>query len=275
MVDVFTYNGEPIVERRLRYLNDAVDFFVIIEARYTYSGLRKPDLFVETNRAVFEPYLHKIHFLILETFPAMHPEWSELQQPWVLDNAEHWWREGVQRDAALTLLRGMHAKGPLLALVCDSDEIPSLEAISTLVECYEDVCRRPAVHLAMTLHYYDFEWTFPMEWNRAFAIAGNHIGDSLTQIRQGVASSVLPNAGWHCSFFMPPKDIARKVRSFSHRELDTPHTQDTQALAEAMRLGKDVLGRASASLVKSSAEYLATIPRALTSTHPATPPHLP
>jgi len=263
VVDVFTYNGEPIVERRLRYLNDAVDCFVIIEARYTYSGVRKPTLFVETHRAVFEPYMHKIHFLILDSFPTMQPEWTELKQPWVRDNAEHWWREGVQRDAALPLLSGMHLQQPILALVCDSDEIPSLEAISALVECYEDVCRRPAVHLAMALHYYDFEWTLPEVWTRAFAIAGNHLGDSLTHIRQGSASSVLPDAGWHCSFFMSPEDVARKIRSFSHRELDTPETQDTTALAKAMRLGNDVLGRADRTLLKSTPEYLETVPSAL------------
>ena len=265
VVDVFTYNGEPIVERRLRYLNAAVDCFVIIEARFTHSGLRKPHLFVETNRAVFQPYMHTIRFHILDTFPAMQPEWTELRRPWVGTNEEHWWREGVQRDAALPLLRGMHLTGPVLALVCDGDEIPSLEAISTLVECYDDVCRRPAVHLAMAFHYYNFQWTKSERWwTSAFAIAGSHLGESLTQVRHGEVGSVLPDAGWHCSYFMSPEDISRKVQSFAHREVDTPRSRDVAAIAEAMRRGEDVLGRAGERLTRSSEEYMATIPRALT-----------
>ncbi len=35
------YNGEPIIEFRLKYLNKYVDKFIIVESIYTHSGKRK------------------------------------------------------------------------------------------------------------------------------------------------------------------------------------------------------------------------------------------
>ena len=39
--DYVLYNGEPIMEFRLKYLNDYVDHFIIAESIYTHSGRKK------------------------------------------------------------------------------------------------------------------------------------------------------------------------------------------------------------------------------------------
>ena len=39
--DYVLYNGEPIIEFRLKYLNKYVDKFIIVESVYTYSGNKK------------------------------------------------------------------------------------------------------------------------------------------------------------------------------------------------------------------------------------------
>jgi hypothetical protein len=43
--DYVIYNGEPIIEFRLNYLNDYVDRFIIVESIYTHSGIKKNDLY--------------------------------------------------------------------------------------------------------------------------------------------------------------------------------------------------------------------------------------
>lgn len=256
VVDVFPYNGEPIVARRLAYLDAVVDQFVVVEARTTFSGQTKPSLFVESHREVFEPYMHKTHFVVIDTFPPMGAGW---------DRGEDWWREGYQRDVVLPLLRGMHLKHPILALVCDSDEIPSREAIDALVESYEDVAARPAVHLIMALHYYDWTWTVNMPWTSAFAIAGDRLGPSLDSERRAGAAiaAVMPDAGWHASFFMSPEEVARKVKSFAHREFDLPLNTDIEEIKRAMESGKDVLHRVGMSLVPTPKHAMARIPEQL------------
>ena len=42
--DYVLYNGEPIIEFRLKYLNDYVDYFIIVESIYTHSGKKKDNL---------------------------------------------------------------------------------------------------------------------------------------------------------------------------------------------------------------------------------------
>ncbi len=39
--DYVIYNGEPIMEFRLKYLNNYVDKFIIVESIYTHSGNKK------------------------------------------------------------------------------------------------------------------------------------------------------------------------------------------------------------------------------------------
>ena len=271
VVDVFPYNGEPIVERRLRYLAPVVDVFVVVEARHTFSGIRKPELYTRTHKHVFEPYADKVEFMIIDEFPPVCPEWASFARacrPWVQGNVDDWWRESFQRDAVTVVLKGMHSpERPLLALVCDSDEIPSQEAIATLVEEYDVVAARPAVHLAMAFHYYGWEWTKPEPWARAFAIAGARLdGTSFDEERNVVPVALLPGAGWHCSYFMPASEVARKIRSFSHREFCTDAILDPCNIAGALAGGVDVMGRHDAPLLPTAPATLAALPPELRDT---------
>ena len=56
VIDLFIYNGEPIVELRLQYLSAHVDEVVVVESRTTFSGRAKPQLFVERDARLFRPY---------------------------------------------------------------------------------------------------------------------------------------------------------------------------------------------------------------------------
>lgn len=251
VVDVFCYNGEPIVEQRLRYLAPVVDRFLVVEARHTHSGLEKADLYINTLKHVFEPYWNKVEFVVIDQFPT--------------EADGDWWREQYQRDYVTGRLRELHTPSrPLLALVCDSDEIPSREAIASLVGEYATVSARPAVHLLMDFHYYGWEWTKPEMWAQAFAIAGNRLGPSLSMLRTSQPAALLPGAGWHCSYFMSPVDVARKIKSFAHREFDTPAVLDPCNIASALADGTDVLGRADEPpLQRTSPAALAAVPAEL------------
>ena len=47
--DYIIYNGEPIIEFRLKYLNNYIDRFIIVESIYTHSGIKKDDLYYDIN----------------------------------------------------------------------------------------------------------------------------------------------------------------------------------------------------------------------------------
>ena len=54
------YDEEMILDLRLNYLNNYVDYFVIVESIYTHSGLRRKLLFDINNFSKFKKknYLH-------------------------------------------------------------------------------------------------------------------------------------------------------------------------------------------------------------------------
>ena len=67
--DYVLYNGEPILEFRLKYLYDYVDKFIIVESIYTYAGNKKDDLYYNINHELFKQYEDKIIFFRIENIP--------------------------------------------------------------------------------------------------------------------------------------------------------------------------------------------------------------
>ncbi len=55
--DYVIYNGEQIIEFRLKYLNDYLDHFIIVESIYTHSGIK---------RTIFILILIKIYLNLIE-----------------------------------------------------------------------------------------------------------------------------------------------------------------------------------------------------------------
>ena len=50
VIDYVLYNGEPIIEFRLKYLYKHVDIFIIVESMFTHSGNKKKDLYYNINK---------------------------------------------------------------------------------------------------------------------------------------------------------------------------------------------------------------------------------
>jgi beta-1,4-mannosyl-glycoprotein beta-1,4-N-acetylglucosaminyltransferase len=73
-VDSFIfYNEIDMLKYRLSILNEYVDYFVLVESNYTYSGKLK-ELFYEKNKEMFEDFNHKIIHIILPELPYKFPE---------------------------------------------------------------------------------------------------------------------------------------------------------------------------------------------------------
>ena len=240
VVDVFCYNGEPIVERRLRYLSDKVDCFVIIEARTTHSGIPKEHLFIDTHAEMFKPY--RCEFVVVDEFPEAPTQWLETygQNTWVLTNKEAWWREYYQREAALTVLRALAKETQCVFFVGDSDEIPSHDAIGYLKSNYATLEESP-IHLSLDMFYYSFAWRVPETWTKSYAVSSAHVlhDISLTRLRNmAPCASLSQGSGWHCSYFMTAEEIERKLHSFAHCEVEIPPN-----IQECIDKGLDIAGR--------------------------------
>lgn len=258
--DVFSYNGEPIVELRLQYLAPYVDQFVIVEARETHSGMRKEQLYIEKFAEVFEPYKKKIHFIVIDEFPQMPEDWPSTKgnNAYMRDiSYESWYRETYQRDIAKDYLLGKFAQNEFLVICGDADEILRGNVVSDMRKQYFALC--DPVYIEMDFYYYNFSWKKKGKWYHAFMI--NDMGlrkASLSYYRTDfVKNRVVKNAGWHGSYFFNVADLQRKLASFAHRECDVEQNKTQAHLAQCLREGCDISRRGDGEdCVKSGLETL-------------------
>ena len=243
VIDCFLYNGEPIVKLRLAYLAPHVDYFVITEARYSFTNVCKSELFYNKYSTIFEPYRAKIIFLEIDKFPDTHLTWN---------------REAYQRDyARQAIIQGFIGK-QYIVLCCDSDEIPSIDTINLLVANYDSLSE--PYHLEMRFYYYNFDWYFEKLERASHAI--NDVGF----VRNGINSDrfnrggiTFPRSGWHFSYFLSFDDIRKKIESFSHTEYDHEQFKSRSNAKECVEKGLDLFHRGQ-DLVRATPEMYRELP---------------
>lgn len=231
--DVFNYNGEPIVDARLEYLEDSVDHFVIVEGLHTFTGARKEDYFF--NSAAFRTNPKVVFVPVDDVVPG-----------------GAWANEAHQRDAALRVLRVLMQPEDL-AFCSDADEIPCKHDFDQMARVAKAL--GGATLVMQDFYYYNFNWKQKTDWPNAIAALGEtlrHYGiqEMRGRIRSGIKS------GWHCSYAESAENIRRKIESFSHTECDRPEFKTDEHLHRCLLEGRDLFNRPEGDLLPVSAEHL-------------------
>lgn len=231
------------LEIRLNSTWDAVDYFVLVEGRKTFTGLDKP-LTLKDNLSKFARYEPKIIYHEIEYPPEFKPRTA-------------WDMEDHQRNSMLTQvfphLTGRQA--PNLGdaiLVSDVDEIPRPSALAVLREC--QFPRR--LTLRSRFYYYSFqylhrgpEWAHPQatyyQGLRKTLLPNDlRIGDGGIWPFKEWEKADLWNASWHCSScFETMDELLTKMKSFSHRSMNAEQYRDRRRIADRIRNGKDLWDR--------------------------------
>jgi len=230
-VDCVVYDGEPILETRLKLLDSVVETFLIVEARFTHAGEPK-DLAYDPEK--FKQWAHKIRYLVIDEFPPMPPRFVfGRDMPWVKDNGEAWWREQYQRD----YVTGFIPEGSRV-IVSDIDEIPDPARLLDLPDL-----DTKAIHLEMAFLVHQPFWQKREPWAKAFVCSADYLKErkSPTRIRTERPEIVWPRAGWHCSSFFDVDRQIQKIRSFAHREF--AGETDPEVIRQRFETGKDPYGR--------------------------------
>ena len=139
VVEAFPFFMElDLLEIRLAELRDVVDLHILIESKYTQTGLPKNLTFQDhKHEARFAPYVHKIVHVTIEEMPMREEgkDWAE----WANENYVR--DEGLKRGLARIQADYLHAGdgavgGPItnddLLLILDVDEIPRAAAVAFL-----------------------------------------------------------------------------------------------------------------------------------------------
>ena len=233
--DLFMINTEiEWMEVRLGELASEVDYFVVLESETDFKDRPKP-LYVQENWHRFAKWHHQIIHHVLNT--TGHP---------VLNN-DAWGREHFSRDAMLlqvfpTLSGPSVPQMEDVILVSDVDEIPRPAVIKGLRNCVFP----QRLTLRTTYYRYSFQWILrEEEWGHPQATfwKGN---DTVKpeDLRMGKEDAQILHAGWHCSSCLSSfKDLAKKIDSFSHNELNKPEFKDPKEVLRRVREGRDPYDR--------------------------------
>jgi beta-1,4-mannosyl-glycoprotein beta-1,4-N-acetylglucosaminyltransferase len=214
--DVFNYNGEPIVDARIKYLEDAVDHFVVVEGTHTFTGIKKPALYFDS--CSFKDHPKVLFVPVTDVVPG-----------------GAWANEAHQRNAGKQIFGDED-----LILCSDADEIPNAGMIPDLSTHVNRA--GGALLLLQDFYYYNFNWKKRQEWPNAFATTGKVLDTYTIQDFRGRVRHAV-KCGWHCSYAETADNIRRKIESFSHTECNRPEFTTDEHLRACLETGKDLFNR--------------------------------
>ena len=231
--DCFMYFDEEVVlDVRLNTLNEFVDYFVIVESKFTHKGDPRELRF---NHKKFEKFKDKIIYLIYEEedhkIEKIEKEDSENEKSskYILNAA---YRENGQRNYIQKGL--MNANEDDFILISDVDEIPNLSNLNL-----EDIDKKITL-FKQNMFYYKFNLCLPnLVWTGTKGCRKKDLinpqwlrnikdrkysffrFDTFFSEKKYMSIKILNNGGWHFSNIKTPKEIEHKLRSYlHHREFD-------------------------------------------------------
>lgn len=212
--DCFTFFNElDLLEIRLNYLNDVVDYFVLVEADKTHSGKPKPYHY-EENKEMFKDFNHKIIHVKAEfDIENLNFEPATEYNP----DDDYWKLENRQRNHIVNGLND--AKDNDIIIISDVDEIPHKD----LIPLYKpDKAFRPKVSI-QRLSYYYMNYVFDYKWYGSVFTRKSFLDKTTPQKIRGAKNTYhtfkgIKCGGWHFSYLGGIDSIITKLRSFAHSE---------------------------------------------------------
>jgi beta-1,4-mannosyl-glycoprotein beta-1,4-N-acetylglucosaminyltransferase len=221
------FDEEVVVDVRFNTLDKFVDYFVIIESRFTHKGDFRE---LKFNHKKFEKFKSKIIYLIYEDIPKdiqiinkddppKHKSWKGIE------NAMY--RENGQRNF---ISKGLnHANEDDFILISDVDEIPNLSGVNFAK------LKQKIILFKQNMFYYkfnlaipNFNWTGTKGCKKKNLISPQWLRnikdrrysffriDTFFSETKYMSIKIVKNGGWHFTNIKTAKEIEYKLRSYLH-----------------------------------------------------------
>tara|TARA_B100001248_G_scaffold259431_1_gene245455 strand:+ start:2855 stop:3655 length:801 start_codon:yes stop_codon:yes gene_type:complete len=233
--DCFQYfNEDHIVDLRLNILDKYVDYFVISESTKTHQGKNKD---INFDLKKFSKFKDKIIFIVADYKDGINFE-------------KHRGGESpIEQHQRNSLIEGLKdASSDDLIILSDSDEIPDLKKLSLI--------KKNKKFIAFS------QKMFMYKLNLQNLDESNWIGSKITKKKNIKTMQELRNlkfkkypfwrldkidqqiikGGWHFSYMQTPKQILKKVKSFSHGEYNN-ETLNEKNIEEKILKNEDIFSR--------------------------------
>lgn len=255
IIDCFIfYNELDMLTYRLNILDDVVDYFVLVEATHTFVGKEKPSFYQE-NKELFKEFNHKIIHIIVDDFPHKYPNIN-------IVNGEQWDNEIFQRNCIKRGLDKLMLNDNDIFTVTDVDEIPDPKLLQK-IKATEVII--DANILEQDFYYYNLNCKINFKWHLTKIISYKNykeLGFSCEQIRQNMSFKIIPNAGWHLSYFGNEQFIKNKIENFCHQELNIVDFTDEKKISNRVKNKLDLYDRSNNTIVNVSIEDNDNLPHA-------------
>jgi len=197
------FNELDLLEIRLNELDSVVDQFVIVESLELHGSKKTRSACLADNWGVVKSFEHKIKYVVLE---RLAPEYTDPKSGWA--------RENFHRNSLMTPVIELSTSPDDVVVVSDCDEIPRASAIIEALPLME----RGIHFLCLDLFYYNVN-RYVCPWSRStigtladYQRAGGFQSPrGLLDMPPTTPYPVIPDAGWHFSYFGSLAGIRSKV----------------------------------------------------------------
>ena len=231
--DCFMYFDEEVVlDVRLNTLNEFVDYFVIVESKFTHKGDPRN---LKFNHKKFEKFQDKIIYIVYEQEPRgieivdSNDSEKEKSRKYIFNAI---FRENGQRNH---IEKGLeHAKPNDIILISDVDEIPNLLHLNF------NKINEKIILFKQDMFYYKFNLYLPnLVWTGTKGCRKKHLInpqwlrnvkdrkypfyriDTIFSKNKYKSIRYVNAGGWHFTNIKTAKEIEHKLRSYlHHREFD-------------------------------------------------------
>ncbi len=248
IVDAFIfYNELELLQIRLEELYDVVDYFVLVEGTLTFTGKDKT-LYFENNKNKYQKYLDKIIHIIIDDYP---------------DTNDPWCRERYQRNGIDKGIKKLDLNENDIIIISDVDEIVNSNILLDIKNLNIKIENHLLYSLVMNLYYYSIEFTTQRLWYHVKLLSYNkYIQSNVPEnIRMSNFDILIPNGGWHISYYGDSNFIINKLESFSEQQDNNIHNKNIDFLNRCLENG--LLFFNNESLIKIPKENNSNLPKPL------------
>ncbi|MHA1277538.1 MAG: hypothetical protein ACTSQ8_10125 [Candidatus Helarchaeota archaeon] len=286
------YNELDLLDMRLHELNHIVDFFVLVEAKKTFTGKNK-ELYYKKNQELFRDFQDKIIHVVVD-YPRFSMTkyrllklkeiilnkiklivervhvlaqiknviFKEIKWSSIISNPRPlytpvWNREIYLRNAIMQGL--IDTRDEDIILISDVDEIPSPEKIQRHLN------DSAPITFQQKLYYYFINCLQNQEWSGTIMTTFRYLKSTTPQELRSKREKFrqISNAGWHFCYLGGVKRIVDKIQTFSHTERNKKDYVNTEKLSQLIKKGKDLYGRSGKKFEKKFVSIDSSYPKCI------------
>jgi beta-1,4-mannosyl-glycoprotein beta-1,4-N-acetylglucosaminyltransferase len=220
---------------RLNSLNDVVDYFIIVESKYTFSGHEK-QLYFNDNKELFKDINYKIIHVVLNDAPFKYPNVNYSKN-------EQWQNEHFNRNGIKNGIDQLQLNDKDILIISDLDEIPDINLLRSIKN--NNLVINDIFSLNQDFYYYNLNSKMNQIWNLSKILSFKtykKLNKTCKEIREHHCNSI-NKGGWHLSYFGDKHFIKNKIENFSHQEFNNDNFTNIDKINQRLENMSDVFDR--------------------------------